>query len=785
MTMTHDFPPLDFEHSRYTGWTRAHWTALLARLTAGYARAAARSGSPARALYPDDRRGLPDATDAVESFARMASAWGAWLSNPANPAELMFDGQSYNLEALLRQALLDGTDPANAQAYWGDMTHMDQRLVESGDIAVALWLSRARVFDRLSAAEQARILAWLGQVDGQGTYYDNWVLFSALAQTVRLRLGAAVLQPAAVPLAELDANLDTASAFYRGDGWYVDGAGDEFELYNAWMFNWHFLHWAAIDGERRPELRALVLSRAAAFLASFPYFFGANGAYVAWGRSLVYRFAAVAGFATGYALRVAPGGPGLLRRISSGCIRYFYERGLFDPDEHFVRQGFHGNFPPAGEAYISPGSVYWCCHGLFALSFAADDPWWTAPEAPLPVERGDFDLALPAPGFAVSGRRATGQVLLLNSRSGQQHDAPGHNYTSKYGKLVYSSHLPFNVLPSGTRRPYTFAPDAMLALTRDGQHFGHRLHTRRGGVAPGLMWCCFDEYVDDELQAVWAAVLLAGDRQIRLAVIRPSFPVRAYEAPGALGCQQAAGIQRRSDPAAGWEYAEAAAGGSADTAAVAIRRLLGYDGQLASRPFLGHSNINLAYEYAEQPLIFETHASVARRCLASVSLVRPAPFDPAAELAGIAVSALPGDAFQVTLPEARAFVAVGDQLPPAITVDAVVFSGPGIRYAQVGAGQAGVSAVGVLEAAGVFGCEAPASVSLTRAEGAVTGTTDAGLTLAEAWLGGPARATLLRGPEGDWHDVSERCAGGHLPGDLVREWAERHQRTLVEFRMER
>ena len=695
--------------------------------------------------------------------------------------------------------MLDGTDPAKALTYWGDMTHMDQRLVESGDIAVALWLSRARVFDRLSAAEQARILAWLAQVDGQGTYYDNWVLFSALAQTVRLRLGAPVSLAAPVPLAELDTNLDTASAFYRGDGWYADGAGEEFELYNAWMFNWHFLHWAAIDGQRRPELRALVLSRAASFLSSFPYFFGANGAYAAWGRSLVYRFAAVAGFATGYALDIAPGGPGLLRRISSGCIRYFYDRGLFDPGEHFVRQGFHGNFPPAGEAYISPGSVYWCCHGLFALSFDADDPFWTAPEEPLPVERGDFDLALPAPGFAVSGRRATGQVLLLNSRSGQEHDAPGHNYTSKYGKFVYSSHLPFNVLPTGSMPTGSmpagsmpvrgsYAPDAMLALTRDGRRFGHRLHTRRGGVAPGLMWCCFDEYLDGEQQAIWAAVLLAGDRQIRLAVIRPSFPVQAYEAPGALGCEKAAGIQRRSDPEAGWEYAEAPAeaDGAAGARAVAIRRLLGYDGQLTSRPFLGHSNINLAYDYAEQPMVFETRASVVRRCLASVSLARPAPFDPAVEFDGIAVGALPGDAFQVALADgAQAFVAVGDQLPKAVTMAGVEFSGPAIRHAQVAAGLEGVSGVGLLEAAGVARCDGPASISLARAAGAVSGTTDTGLTLAEAWLGGTARATALRAPDGGWHDVSERCCGNRLPGDLVREWAEWHQRSRVEFRMER
>jgi hypothetical protein len=173
----------------------------------------------------------------------------------------------------------------------------------------------------------------------------------------------------------------------------------------------------------------------------------------------VYRFAAIAPFAVGHLLGIAPQDPGLLRRVSSGGIRYFYEHDMFDPQDHFIRQGYHGDFPPAGEAYISPGSPYWCCHGLFALTFDSDDPFWIATETALPVERGDFDLVLPVPGFVISGRRDTGQVLLLNSRSGPEHDAPRHNYTSKYGKLAYSTHFPFNMLPVHG----SYAPDAMIS----------------------------------------------------------------------------------------------------------------------------------------------------------------------------------------------------------------------------------------------------------------------------------------------------------------------------------
>src|SRR6185295_8954169 len=133
----------------------------------------------------------------------------------------------------------------------------------------------------------------------------------------------------------------------------------------------------------------------------------------------------------------------------------------------------------------------------------------------------DFELVLPAPGFVVSGRRATGQVLLLNSRSGQEYDAPRHNYTSKYGKLAYSTHFPFNVLPVNG----SYSPDGMIALTRDGKTFGHRTHTRTGGVAPGFMWSKFDEVIDNELQPLWVAVMLWSDVQIRLTVIRPTLPV--------------------------------------------------------------------------------------------------------------------------------------------------------------------------------------------------------------------------------------------------------------------
>jgi len=767
--MDNNFPTFDFDISPYTGWTRAHWEYILARMTYGYVKIAEQSGSPARVLYPDDRRGLPDSVDAIESFARIASAWGAWLRNPANSATLTFEDHELNLEMLLHDALLGGTNPSNPYTYWGDIGHMDQRIVESADITVALWMSRERVFNKMTTAEQEQIIAWLAQVDGKGTYTDNWILFTAMAQAVRHQLGF----PS--PVEDLDNRLIQIGEFYRGDGWYVDGPTDEFELYNAWMFGWHYLLWAWIDGDRRPDHRQQVLERGRSFIDGFLHFFGANGSYPAWGRSIVYRFAALAPFAVGHFLKIAPDDPGLLRRVSSGCIRYFYDHGLFDPEDHFVRQGYHGDFPPAGEAYISPGSPYWCCHGLFALTFDRDDPFWTATESPLPVEREDFELVLPAPGFVISGRKDTGQVLLLNSRSGQEHDAPRHNYTSKYGKLAFSTHFPFNVIP--VRGSY--APDAMISLTHNGQAFGHRTHARTGEVAPGFMWTKFDEVLDDEMQPLWIGVLMWKDVQIRLTVIRPTFPVMAFEASGALGCEKSVNIIRRSDPSAGWEYVQA------EGRAIAIQRLIGYDSQRVSAPFLDQSNINLAYTYSEQPIVYESQASVAARCLAAVSLVRPQPFDPAMEFDGIKVEIESPEIFRVSLPGGRsAIVAPGETVPKRISMNGIELEGTRMRYAQMTTDLNEVCGLGITRIAEIASFSGPATFRLTRAsKGAARVTTNTGISLTDQWLGGKIRCIEAGTLNHQWMDVTDQCQSGSIPLRLVQEWSDRNQRTLVDFRI--
>lgn len=770
------FPPLNPTLSPYTGWTRDHWVYLLARITYGYVLAADKQGTMARALYADDRREYHnDSSDGLESFARIASGWGAYLANPQNPEVVAFEGRELNIAEILSRALIEGSDKSNPHTYWGEPYALDQRIVESADMALAIWFSRERVFNRMSKTQQDQVMAWLALVDGQDTYYDNWVLFPAVAQAVRLQMGYPVDE------SELDERIEQMAAFYRGDGWYVDGPGAEYELYNAWMFGWHFVLWAHIDGARRPEMRDLVLNRHRSFLSTFQHFFGANGSYPAWGRSIVYRFAAVACFATGHLTGSAPIAPGVLRRICSGNIKYFYDNGAVDPVSHHLLQGYHGNFPAASEAYISPGSPSWACHGLFGLNFSHDDPFWTATEEPLPVERGDFEVVIPTPGYVLSGHQATGQVFLLNAGTGHYPENLRHNYLPKYGKLAYSTHFPFNVLPAGR----TYAPDAMVAVTNDDKHFGHRYLIRSFGTAPGFIWTEFFEELDVDVVWMKVAILMWREVQLRFTFLQPTRKARTVEAPGALGCSGAAVVTRRSNQPEGWEYASAQERGSDEVRALAIKRLVGYEEQRPSAPFLDYANINLAYPYAEQPLVMESAHSFRIRSLVSASLLRPAAFDPAQEFAGIDVTLKGRGEYEVKLPnDERAYISLANELCTQIQIGGDTLTGDAIRFARVSAGH--VVTDGVTNFPGVFELNTAGIVELAREnENTVRVLTNTGIKVSEQFLGGMSQCIQGRALDGTWVDLDGRTLNNIIPNSVVKEWTKRNERTLVEFRLTR
>ena len=151
------------------------------------------------------------------------------------------------------------------------------------------------------------------------------------------------------------------------------------------------------------------------FLEQYRFMFGANGAPVYHGRSLTYRFATVAPLWLGALVDSTPLAPGETRRIASGVLRHFLDRGALR--DGVLTLGWYDEFLPMIQHYSGHGSPYWGGKGFCGLLLPSDHPAWADHEEPMPVERSDFCVAMPAPGFVVRGTVADGVVRVASHRS--------------------------------------------------------------------------------------------------------------------------------------------------------------------------------------------------------------------------------------------------------------------------------------------------------------------------------------------------------------------------------
>jgi hypothetical protein len=116
--------------------------------------------------------------------------------------------------------------------------------------------------------------------------------------------------------------------------------------------------------------------------------------------------------------------------------------------------------------YSGHGSAYWASKAFCGLLLPADHPAWTHAEEPMAVERGDFCVAMPAPGFVARGTAADGVVRIASHgsdhfplptrrevptlgrriarRLARSLDGPRRPpeppYDAHYAKLAYSTH---------------------------------------------------------------------------------------------------------------------------------------------------------------------------------------------------------------------------------------------------------------------------------------------------------------------------------------------------------
>lgn len=555
---------------------------LWARLVAGWAHTLDNDG--ARSLM-DGYPNRADVGGSYEGVTRMLWGLGGWLSQPQRNPLVQWRGVSYDVEALTLRTVINGCNP-DSPSFWGVDYHHgrdhDQRTVETGQVAFALWQSRSRVWDQMNEAERTHVYDWLERWGRRpAKWQSNWALFWVVNHACRKALG----MPYDQAIID-DVMTNYLDGVYCGDGWYDDAAvrgASYFDDYNTWVFASHVLAWAQVDGHTMPQRRDELLERVRQWMVNYPYFFAADGAYCEFGRSLAYKFARLGAPLWAYKMGAWPHSTGMLRRLVGRHLRWYADRGAIRADGTLRQSLTAGGSVEICEPYISTGATYWAMQAFGGLwSLPDDDPFWSAEEEPLPAEAGDYVKVFPQPGWVVTA--TSGEVQRFNAGSVK--------YPVKYNKLVYSTLHPFNVGLSGGFP----APDSSLCLF-DGEMRGERTKNRSYAVGePGWLHIEWEQTLNGYTHVVDTVIVTRGAYHVRAhrLTLDPNCPHHPVVMEGSAPCGYIQGEMPHIVRGDNWLAAATMRG------ATGIRGLAGYNG---AHLWSGDAGINSVYPFSVTPVL--------------------------------------------------------------------------------------------------------------------------------------------------------------------------------------
>ena len=390
-----------------------------------------RSAGGARVHYPGTPSRNGRTSDGLEGFARFFPIAASWLAS-GRPDTVELGGRRVSIEAMLREGLLAGTRRGGPE-FWGVITSNNQRLVESADVALGLWLSRERLWAKLAPAEREQVATWLKRALVVDAYEGNWALFPILVRRVLVALGEDVCCDEIV----LDRYWRQFKQLAMGGGWVADGMLGA-DYYNAWAMQYVMFWLDQIDPAFDPEF---IRASNRSMVAFYQHLMSPRGAPLM-GRSVCYRMATPVPLLTAQVLSPGVVSPGRAMRALDAAWGWFVTHGAVA--DGTIVQGFCGKDLALVNDYTAPASCLWGARGLVVALYL--DPklrLLDAPREPLPVEVADFEVSEKAIGWTVRGSKARGEVVLTIDANAPGPDQPAFQpYTSRHAFREWLTHRP-------------------------------------------------------------------------------------------------------------------------------------------------------------------------------------------------------------------------------------------------------------------------------------------------------------------------------------------------------
>lgn len=307
----------------------------------------------------------------LEAFGRTMAGLAPWLET--GPDEGSEGALRKRWIELTHQSVDAATSPDSPDFMNFSSGH--QPIVDAAFFAHAILRAPNVLYDCLAPEVQRNVVCALKATRARKPFFNNWLLFSAMIESVLFRIGEDW-----DPM-RIDYALKQLGQWYLGDGMYGDGPTFHMDYYNSFVIQPMLVDIIETVGDQSADWRESkerILERAVRYSEIQERSISPEGTFPVVGRSLAYRFG-VFQYLAQAALQHRLGPhihPAQVRCALSAVIRRMVSaQGTFDEDG-WLQIGLCGHQPEIGENYISTGSLYLCLTVFLPLGLPEADPFW-------------------------------------------------------------------------------------------------------------------------------------------------------------------------------------------------------------------------------------------------------------------------------------------------------------------------------------------------------------------------------------------------------------------------
>lgn len=358
---------------------REYWVQVLSRIAdpvlVNMSRGELRENMPVETISGETNP--PNArTTHLEAIGRLLAGIAPWLELGADSTD---EGR---LRAryidLMVKSIAHGFDPSSPD-YLNFVTTR-QPLVDAAFFCQGLLRAPKQVWGNLTPKTKQDVINAMQEIRKIKPIESNWLLFSAMVEAAMLEFNGEWNQ---VPV---DYALTRFREWYKGDGWYGDGADLHMDYYNSFVIHpmmMDILNVMQKHKKGESEFYQIEKARFTRYAEELERFIAPDGSYPVVGRSIVYRFGVFNALSQAALLGFLPAnvsGAQVRCGLTAVIKKQMNVSGNFD-GKGWLTLGFCGHQPEIAERYISTGSTYLCSVVFIALGLPTEDPFWTAPYA--------------------------------------------------------------------------------------------------------------------------------------------------------------------------------------------------------------------------------------------------------------------------------------------------------------------------------------------------------------------------------------------------------------------